>query len=132
MSLVSYRSMFLIIDNTEEEKIIFHYSLDNKLVQRIYKTSKTGRLLVCLDKLLSHLKLKLKDIKQLGVVVGAGRFTSTRLAVTAANTLAYSLKIPVVALPKNFTKDSVFKMAKIGTLGQYVIPAYSGEPRIGS
>ena len=123
--------MFLIIDNTEEDKVILSFWLNNKFVQRTYVTNKNKDALVCLEKLLSNLKLTLKDMRYLGVVVGVGRFTASRLAVTAVNTLAYSLKIPVVALPKNFDQTAAFKLAKSATAGKYVTPAYSGEAHVG-
>ena len=123
--------MFLIVDNTEEEKIIFTFLLNNKFVQRTFKTNKNKGILICLDKLLSNLGLKLKDIKYLGIVVGVGRFTASRLAATAFNTLAFSLKIPVVALPKNFDHTAAFKLAQLAVAGKYVVPIYSGEARVG-
>jgi len=123
--------MFLIIDNTEEDKVILSFWLNNKFVQRTYVTNKNKDALVCLEKLLSNLKLTLKDMRYLGVVVGVGRFTASRLAVTAVNTLAYSLKIPVVALPKNFDQTAAFKLAKSAMPGKYVTPAYSGEAHVG-
>ncbi len=123
--------MRLIIDNTEEEKIIFYFSLDNKFAQREYKKNKNNGVLFCVDKLLSSLGLSLKNIEWLGVVVGVGRFTGVRLAVTLANTLAYSLRIPVVALPKNFDKSSVFKKSGKAKVGTYIAPTYSAEARIG-
>ena len=123
--------MFLVIDNTENEKVIFYSLTDNKSVQKSFTTNKNIDLLVCLEKFLSGLKSGLKDIKYLGVVVGEGRFTATRLAVTAANSLAYSLKIPIVAVPKNFDQAVVFKLAKAAVAGEYIIPTYSGEARVG-
>lgn len=123
--------MFLIVDNTEEAKIIFSFTLDNKFVQRIFKTNDSKGVLFCLEKLLTGLKMKLRDIKCLGVVVGEGRFTAIRLAVTAANALAYSLKIPVVALPKNFTQVVALKLAKSARVGKYVVPIYSAEAHVG-
>ena len=105
--------------------------MDNKFVQRIYKTNDSKGVLFCLEKLLSGLKLKLKDIKYLGVVVGEGRFTASRLGVTAVNALAFSLKIPVIALPKNFDQTVALKLAKSARAGKYVVPTYSGEARIG-
>lgn len=123
--------MFLIIDNTEEGKITFSFSLNNKFTQRTYKVNDSKGVLFCLEKLLADLKLKLKDIKYLGVVVGEGRFTASRLAVTAFNALAYSLKIPVVALPKNFDPTASFKLAKSAVAGKYIVPAYSAEAHIG-
>lgn len=123
--------MFLIVDNTEEGKISFSFWLNNKFDQRIMPTNKSKGVLVCLEKLLSSLKLGLNDIKYLGVVVGVGRFTASRLGVTAVNTLAFSLKIPVVALPKNFNPDDALKLAKSAVVGKYVIPMYSAEAHIG-
>ena len=123
--------MFLIVDNTEDDKATFSFLLNNEFVQRDFVTSKNKGLVVCLEELLASLKLKLKDIKHLGVVVGAGKFTASRLAVTAVNALAYSLKIPVVALPKNFDQAVAFKLAKSAVAGKYVVPTYSGEVRIG-
>jgi tRNA A37 threonylcarbamoyladenosine modification protein TsaB len=122
--------MFLIIDNSEEGRIILSFLLNNKFVQRIYKKTKNPSALIYLEKLLFGLKLTLKDIKYLGVVVGAGRFTASRLAVTAANALAFSLKIPVVGLPKNFNQTSVLKKIKSVRAGRYVLPKYSGEARV--
>ena len=123
--------MFLIVDNTEEEKVIFSFLLDKKLIQRTLSTNRNKHLLVCLEKTLSSLKFKLEDIKYLGVVVGVGRFTPSRLGVTAVNTLAFSLNIPVVALPKKFDPADALKLAKSAVAGKYVLPAYSGEARIG-
>ena len=63
--------MFLIVDNTEESKVIFHFWLNNKFVQRIFKTGKNPNLAASLEKFLSGRGASLKDIKYLGVVVGA-------------------------------------------------------------
>lgn len=123
--------MFLIVDNTEEGKVTFSFSLDNKFAQRTFETKDNRDVLFFLEKLLSSLKLNLPDIKYLGVVVGVGRFTASRLAVTTVNTLAFSLKIPVVALSKDFDQTTALKLVKSATVGQYVIPVYSGEARIG-
>ncbi len=123
--------MFLIVDNTEEGKMVFSFWLNNKFAQRTYKANDAKGVLFCLEKLLVDLKLKLKDIKHLGVVVGEGRFTASRLAVTAFNALAYSLKIPVVALPKNFDSTTALKLAQSAVVGKYIVPAYSAEARIG-
>lgn len=123
--------MFLIVDNTEDAKVTFSFWLDNKLIQRTLDTSRDKHLLVCLKKTLSSLKLKLEDIKRLGVVVGAGKFTSSRLGVTAVNALAFSLRLPIVALPKDFDPAAALKLAESAVVGKYVLPAYSGEARIG-
>ena len=126
--------MLLIINNIKEGKAIFSFLLNNKFVQRIFKTGKNPNLAASLEKFLSGRGASLKDIKYLGVVVGAGRFTATRLAVTFVNTLAFALKIPVFSLAENFLVDPVdviLKKAKAAKVGQYAIASYSGEARVG-
>lgn len=122
--------MFFILDNTEDEKFLFYYFVNNKLVQRNYKVVKNKSIAAYLEKLLVDLKLNLIDVTCLGVVVGEGKFTASRLAVTAVNTLAYSLKIPAVALPKNFDEALALKLAKSAVVGEYLIPTYSAEARV--
>lgn len=121
--------MILIIDNTDDEQVIFYYFLDNKFAQTVFKVKNNQDLLVCLDAFLSELKISLSAITVLGVVVGAGKFTGTRLAVTMANTLAYSLKIPVISLEKNFDQQAALELARAATPGTYVMPVYSGPAR---
>ncbi|OGH92119.1 MAG: hypothetical protein A2534_02870 [Candidatus Magasanikbacteria bacterium RIFOXYD2_FULL_39_9] len=126
--------MLLIIDNTEDDKTVLSFWLNKKFVQQTFKKIPSSRnndsLLICLDKFLSKLKISLKDIKCLGVVVGSGRFTSTRLAVTMANTLAYGLHIPVIKLLKNFDQNLALEAARESVAGKYIMPEYSAEAHI--
>jgi len=126
--------MLLIVDNTEDDKTILYFWLNKKFVQQVFKKIPASRnndnLLVYLDKFLSKLKITIKDIKCLGVVVGSGRFTSTRLAVTMANTLAYGLQIPVIKLLKSFDQNLALETAKQAVVGQYIMPEYSAEAHI--
>lgn len=121
--------MILFIDNTDDEQVIFYYFLDNKFAQTSIKVKNNQDLLISLDIFLSGLKMPLSAITVLGVVVGAGKFTGTRLAVTMANTLAYSLKIPVISLEKNFDQQAALELARAATVGTYVMPVYSGPAR---
>ncbi len=124
--------MILIIDNSEDGKVVLSFFLNNKFAQRIFKTKKqNSNLAICLATLLSELHLALEDIQAVGVVVGEGRFTAVRLAVTFANTLAFGLKIPVISLAKNFDQTKALQLFKQAVTGQYVAPTYSGEARIG-
>ncbi len=143
--------MLLVIDNTEDDRGVFYAEMDNKFVQgvfkrtaasskqktsghnirsKVFKTKQSDDLLVCLDKFLSDLNLSVKDITCVGVVMGVGRFTATRLAVTLANTLAYGLHIPVIKLEKNFDQRAASAKAKEAKAGQYVMPEYSAEAHI--
>lgn len=53
-------------------------------------------LLVKIEDLLSEQKLELKNVSGLIVYRGPGSFTGLRIGITVANTLSYSLNIPIV------------------------------------
>ena len=124
--------MFLVLDNYEEDKLAISAWVDNKLVQRNYVVKKNNDFLLCLEKFLSGKKSNLKDLSGLGVVMGVGRFTATRLLVTMVNTLAYSLKIPALRLEHNFDMESALEQIKQVKIGEYILPVYSSEPHINS
>lgn len=124
--------MFLVLNNYEEDKLSISAWMDNKLVQRNYFVKKNNDFLLCLEKFLSGKKTTLKDLTALGVVMGVGRFTATRLLVTMANTLAYSLKIRVLRLEHDFDMQSALAQVKNLKVGEYILPIYSSEPHINS
>ena len=125
-------TMFIIIDNTEDNRITFSTWLNKKFVQKIFTVERNQELLVYLDKWLNGLKQVPTDIEAIGVVVGAGKFTGTRLAVTLANTLAFSLQIPVITLNKDYTQEKAYTVLGAAKNGTYIMPIYSGEARIGN
>jgi hypothetical protein len=117
-----------MIDNSLDDKTVFHYCLDTDWVQREF--DRDGQdLLAIIDRLLSDENKQLSDLRGLAVVVGKGKFTATRIAVTVANTLSYALKIPVLAVDgwyENLTKD-----IQSSPVGQYVSAQYSAPAHIG-
>ena len=56
------------------------------------------KLLSAIDDFMKLNKVKIKQLKGIGVVTGPGGFTSVRIGVVCANTLAYALNIPVFGL----------------------------------
>jgi tRNA A37 threonylcarbamoyladenosine modification protein TsaB len=86
--------------------------------------------LTAIQKVLAEAGKTLTDLKGLGVTVGIGRFTATRIAVTAGNTMAYALSIPIVGMTKMDYEDFMKKIKEVPT-GQYVSAKYSGEAHIG-
>lgn len=121
--------MKLLIDNSDENKIII--CAKNKKWEKFNINNKAQKsLLVVLKNFLSKNKKKLRDITGIAVVVGKGRFTATRIAVTVINTLGYTLKIPVVSVISNDV-DLVEKAFKKAKQGVYVSAKYSGEAHIG-
>lgn len=74
-----------------------------------------------------------KDYKKLtGIVVfqGPGSFTGLRIGITVANTLAYSLEIPIVgSTGENWLKNGVKKIKTVKR-NTYVMPEYGAPPNI--
>ncbi len=119
--------MYLLINLSEKD--IAHLALfDEKKYSEKKYHGQNRELLECIDDILQ--KQKLNGIM---CVVGAGGFTSTRIAAVVANTLAYTLQIPVLAInneQSNSIQKLIPKLLK-QPVGQYISPTYSGEPNIG-
>ncbi|MBU0546362.1 hypothetical protein KKA13_03860 [Patescibacteria group bacterium] len=122
--------MYLIIDNSIDDKISLHYSLNTKWVQRDFAVDEGMNILSSLQQVLDEEGEDLADLNGLGAVVGIGRFTATRVAVTAGNTLAYALKIPIIGIT-NIDYEDFSRKLKDVPIGQYVSAKYSGEANIG-
>ena len=122
--------MFVIIDNTGDDTISFVAYLNKKFVQKIFTVNRNQDLLVCLDQWLQSVGQSVKDVAGIGVVVGVGKFTSTRLAVTLANTLAFSLHIPVVTLEKEYDQEKAVHLIQSAQPGIYAMPVYSAAPHL--
>ena len=122
--------MYLLIDNSEMEKINFYYRLNTKWVQAIFETDKKKSLLGAIDKLFKKLGVKPSDLQGIAVVMGKGGFTAARIAATVANTLAYALGIPVAAVD-SADADIVDSAISRAQAGRYISAKYSGEAHIG-
>lgn len=122
--------MFILINNTSREEIIFYYLLGEDWKEKKLKVKNDLPVLFYFDKLLKGLKKKKTDVLGLAVLVGEGSFTSTRIAVTLVNTFAYALEIPVVGV-KKIEFDNLKEKITNTKVGQYVSAKYSGEPNIG-
>lgn len=90
----------LFIDTHYNEILIVLYKdnklLDKTLLNEFKSTSvETMPALTCL---LDKNNLKPGDLNKIAVCIGPGSFTGTRIGVTMAKTLSYSLNIPIVSL----------------------------------
>lgn len=123
--------MKLLIDNSLEDQVVFCLSISDGWKKFVFsQTALPQPLLVLLEALLSKQKKHLADLTGIAVVLGQGRFTATRIAVTVANTLAYALKIPVMGV-KKIDFDNLDKKFKKAPKGIYLSAQYSGEANIG-
>lgn len=120
--------MYLLIDNSPNDKIILHYSLDTDWVQCEYMRDERSLLEIIEQLMLSEQK-KLSDLKGLATVVGKGKFTATRIATTLVNTLSFALKIPVLAVEDFY--PNIIKDIQASPIGQYVSAQYSAPANIG-
>jgi tRNA A37 threonylcarbamoyladenosine modification protein TsaB len=123
--------MYLLIDLSQKDEIKLSLFDESRLANKVF-SGRNRELLFSIDKFLRSHKLKKEDLAGMLVVLGAGGFTSSRLAVTVANTFGYVLQIPVLAIDGDQAKDvkalipELLKQPK----GGYVSATYSGEPNI--
>ena len=87
--------------------------------------------------MLAYLKEKLdehekdfQDIEAIGVKLGPGSFTGLRIGITVLNTMASSLKIPIVgATGDDWTEKCLMRLAA-GENDEIVLPEYGSEANI--
>lgn len=120
--------MYLVIDNSVDNQVLLYAHLNTKWVQQVISLEGKN-LLSALDEYCASLGKQLKDVEGIAVVVGIGRFTSTRVATTIANALALSLSIPVLAIDK-FSEDLNNQLAQTPK-GIYISARYSAPANIG-
>ncbi len=124
--------MFLLIDLSTQQSINLGLFDANSLVEK--KTLGSNRdLLLAIDNFCSEQNIDSRTIGGIVVVVGAGSFTNTRIATTAANTFGYVLKIPLLAIKKEFLGKlpDIIPQLLSQPIGQYCSAIYSAEPNIG-
>lgn len=125
--------MYILL-GMEERDVVRIVCFTKDQAQEYQVPAKNSEILTHIDACLAKNNRTLAEIKGIAVVVGAGTFTSTRLAVTVGNTIAYVQQIPIVAvsaeLKNNYTNS--IELCEKQLVGIYVSATYSGSPRIGN
>lgn len=85
--------MVLFINTSDNQKTVV--SLDNDRLEKPTGIDKSQQVLKLINEILEKKKKTLKDITEIEVETGPGSFTGLRVGVAVANTLAWTLKIPV-------------------------------------
>ncbi len=127
--------MYLYINTALDKMVLALIDKDGnilKLNKIAAKYQQSEKLLVNIHKLVGK---NLKKLKGIIAVKGPGSFTALRIGVTTANTLAWSLQIPVVDVEldngsdKELIKEGFNKLLKIKKF-KFILPAYGQEPNI--
>jgi tRNA threonylcarbamoyladenosine biosynthesis protein TsaB len=85
--------MKLYIDSTDNKKTIIRLG-ETEFVNEV-ASPRDQNILLFLQQSMAKLGLTPKDLTSIEVNPGPGSFTGSRLGVTIANALGYSLKIPI-------------------------------------
>ncbi|OGH86634.1 MAG: hypothetical protein A2493_00470 [Candidatus Magasanikbacteria bacterium RIFOXYC12_FULL_33_11] len=123
---------YLLIDMSEKSDIHLVLFDEEKKVEKNFE-GQNRELLLCIDNFFIENNVVKENIKGIMVVVGVGTFTSTRIACVVANTFAFVLQIPLLAIGI----DDIVKIQDLipslleQPKGQYISATYSGEPNIG-
>jgi len=122
--------MYLLIDTSEKNKIDLAL-FDDKVIEHKSYSGGNRELLGCIAPLLG--KEGPGEVDGVMVVVGAGSFTSTRVACVVANTFGYVLQTPLLAISAEQAQDPQKLISKLlkQPKGQYISASYSGEANIG-
>jgi len=132
--------MFLIINtskNTEMDLLLAKSKTDFKLINLPAYRRQSEKLLAAIDDFLKLNKIMINQLQGIGVVTGPGGFTSVRIGVVCANTLAYALNVPVFGIRADKFKTeaqlvskTVAGLEKKRGFGGLVLPYYDREPNI--
>jgi tRNA threonylcarbamoyladenosine biosynthesis protein TsaB len=116
--------MILTIDTTGNKMIALGLKKNRRIIARenINIARHFEELLVIIDNFMNRERIEWKQIKKISVKNYGGSFSSLRIGIITANTLAYGLGIPVtgkIALKSN----NEMKL-------DFVIPCYRQKPNI--
>jgi tRNA threonylcarbamoyl adenosine modification protein YeaZ len=131
--------MILYINTTERDFLKFAL-IDNKSIgldNPILSINNIGNkqsenMIFLLNKFLKSRKVKLTSLSKIIVNRGPGSFTSVRIGIVLANTLSYSLKIPIVGV-ENFNpekKEDYLELLKCKSKEEFIKPFYYKEANI--
>ncbi len=131
MAIFCYASfMILYIDTSDNEKITLILFKEGREFKKQIKVSNklSEVLLEEVQKFFQKTKVTFAKLQKVAVVVGPGHFSRIRTGVILANTLGFSLNIPVVGVKKGESLD--FKKI-FGKKGEKMVkPMYDQTPNI--
>lgn len=123
--------MFLLLELSTKDRIRLALFDRDRIAERSFD-AQNRVLLQCVETFLQDEHREPQDIQGIMVVIGEGGFSSTRAAVTLANTFAYALRIRVLAITKEQASDprQAIDLIEQSVPGHYIAATYSAEPNI--
>lgn len=87
-------------------------------------------LLSNIEALLKHNNLSFDELSGIVVYEGPGSFTSLRIGLIVANTVAYAQQIPIVGATGDEWVETAYKKLETARVGDYVMPEYGAAANI--
>ncbi len=104
---------------------------DDQLIMETFDTQDQSQdLLPQIDLFLKNNKITLQDLTAIFVDLGPGSYTGIRVGVTIANTLAWSLNIPVYGFKTEELKKSLVETKISDNFTHPVLPLYQDKKMI--
>lgn len=123
--------MILAIRSDKPEAELYLYDGDRCIDKQLWQAHRqlSDTLLEKIEQLLKRNNATAKNIKGVVVFKGPGSFTGLRIGTTVANTLAYSLDLPIVATTgKDWVKAGLAEISRANS--RPVLPEYGAEAHI--
>ena len=124
--------MILALRTDKPEAELYLYSSSAKVDSYNWQAHRelSDTLLIKIEQLLRSNGATIQDLTGVCIYQGPGSFTGLRIGISIANSLAYSLSIPIVgATDENWLRDSLQNLP-MQTVPQIITPLYGSEPNI--
>jgi len=102
-------STVLAIDTTQKDLTQLAL-IEGQQVTPLAKSVRAQELQAMISELLNSRGLPVTDLAAIAVLVGPGSFTGIRIGATAANTLHWLYKIPLLAIPSDDFDQSIAQL----------------------
>lgn len=124
--------MILAIRTDQPTAELYLFDKKNKLDSYSWLAHRNlaSEILEKIEYLLAKNNANIQSLTGIIIFTGQGSFTGLRIGTTVANTLAYSLTIPIVSAQGDTWLEEGLASMDSQKASVYVLPEYSSEPNI--
>lgn len=126
--------MILLLRTDKPESELYLYKPSGELVDSFnWHAHRTlsDTLISKIEQMLKVNHVNKSDLSSIGVYQGPGSFTGLRIGITVANSLAYSLNVPIFsAIGDNWVSQVLELATEGGAYNASVVPHYSSQVHI--